>query len=87
MTLCTLCLDDYPADLVIDGTCYLCREALSCAEARALEAPDDDTVAELAMHYDDTRGEPWEYAPGDCTPIAEVDVYAYETGCEARGEL
>lgn len=87
MTLCTLCLDDYPADLVIDGTCYLCREALSCAEARALEAPDDDTVAELAMHYDDTRGEPWEYAPGDCTPIAEVDVYAYETATEARGEL
>ena len=28
-----------------------------------------------------------EYAPGDHTAIAEVDVYAYETGCEARGEL
>lgn len=84
---CPLCADDYPADLVIDGTCYLCREALSCAEARALDAPDDDTVAELAAHYDDTRAEPWEYAPGDCTPIAEVDVYAYETATEARGEL
>lgn len=85
--LCTLCHDDYPADLVVDGTCYLCREALSCAEARALDAPDDDTARELAAHYDDTRGEPWEYAPGDCTPVAEVDVYAYETATEARGEL
>ena len=84
---CLLCCDDYPADLVIAGHCYLCREALSCAEARALDAPDDDTARELAAHYDDTRAEPWEYAPGDCTPIAEVDVYAYETGCEARGEL
>jgi hypothetical protein len=52
-----------------------------------LDAPDDDTARELAAHYDDTRGEPWEYAPGDCTPIAEVDVYAYETATEARGEL
>jgi hypothetical protein len=25
---CTLCHDDYPADLVVAGTCYLCREAL-----------------------------------------------------------
>ena len=87
MCTCTLCLDDYPADLIVGGTCYLCREALSCAEARALEAPDDDTARELAAHYDDTRAEPWEYAPGDHTAIAEVDVYAYETATEARGEL
>ena len=84
---CTLCADDYPVDLVVAGHCYLCREALSCAEARALDAPDDDTARELAAHYDDTREEPWEYAPGDHTAIAEVDVYAYETATEARGEL
>lgn len=84
---CNLCHDDYPSDLVVAGHCYLCREALSCAEARALDAPDDDTVAELAAHYDDERIDLAEYAPGDHTAIAEVDVYAYETGCEARGEL
>ena len=84
---CTLCHDAYPADLVVAGHCYLCREALSCADARALDAPDEDTARELSAHYDDTRIDLAEYAPGDCTPIAEVDVYAYETGCEARGEL
>ena len=88
MTLCTLCLDDYPADLVIEGHCYLCREALSCAEARALDAPDDDAARELAAHYDATRLDYAEYAcDGEHTPIVECDLYAYETATEARGEL
>ena len=88
MTLCILCLDDYPADLVIAGHCYLCREALSCAEARALDAPDDDAARELAAHYDDTRIDGAEYAcDGEHTPIVECDLYAYETATEARGEL
>lgn len=84
---CPLCADDYPADLVIDGTCYMCREALSCAEARALDAPDADSAAELAVHYDDTRIDFAEYATGDHTAIVECDLYAYETATEARGEL
>ena len=85
---CTLCLDDYPADLVIEGHCYLCREALSCAEARALDAPDDGAAPELAAHYDDTPIDNAEYAcDGEHTPIVECDLYAYETATEARGEL
>ena len=85
---CTLCLDDYPADLVIEGHCYLCREALSCAEARAIDAPDADSAAELAAHYDATRLDYAEYAcDGEHTPIVECDLYAYETATEALGEL
>ena len=85
---CLLCCDDYPADLVVLGHCYLCREALSCAEARALDAPDDDAARELAAHYDDTRIDIAEYAcDGEHTPIVECDLYAYETATEARGEL
>jgi hypothetical protein len=82
MTLCILCLDDYPADLVVAGTCYLCREALD-PPALVLDPPDAEAAWELAAHYDATRVDPAEYA---CTPVVEVDVYAYETGCEARGE-
>jgi hypothetical protein len=85
---CLLCCDDYPADLVVLGHCYLCREALSCAEARALDAPDDDAARELAAHYDATRLDYAEYAcDGEHTPIVECDLYAYETATEARGEL
>lgn len=84
---CTLCLDDYPADLVVSGHCYLCREALACDAQRQLDPPDADSSAELAAHYDDTRIDLAEYAPGDCTPVVECDLYAYETACEARGEL
>lgn len=88
MNTCTLCLDDYPADLVVADHCYLCREALSCAEARALDAPDAETVAELAAHYDDTRIDLAEYAcDGEHTPVVECDLYAYEMACESRGEL
>ena len=83
---CTLCDHTYPEHLVTEGVCYQCHEAHD-ARVMVLDAPDDDTARELAAHYDDTRAEPWEYAPGDHTAIAEVDVYAYETGCEARGEL
>ena len=72
---CTLCDHTYPEHLVTEGVCYQCHEAHD-ARVMVLDAPDDDERIDLA-----------EYAPGDCTPIAEVDVYAYETGCEARGEL
>ena len=85
---CLLCCDDYPADLVIAGHCYLCREALSCTEARAIDAPDDDASRELSAHYDATRLDYAEYAcDGEHTPIVECDLYAYETATEARGEL
>lgn len=85
---CTLCLDDYPADLVIEGHCYLCREALSCAEARALDAPDADSAAELAAHYDDSRVDLAEYAcDGEHTQVVEVELHAHEMACESRGEL
>ena len=87
MLTCCLCCDDYPADLIVGGTCYLCREALSCHAARVLEPPDAESAWELAEHYDATRVDLSEYAPGDHTPIEEVDVYAYETATEARGEL
>ena len=85
---CLLCCDDYPADLVVLGHCLLCREALSCAEARALDAPDDDAARELAAHYDATRLDYAEYAcDGEHTAVVECDIYAYETACEARSEL
>lgn len=47
---CTLCHDDYAVDLVIAGTCYLCREALD-----PYAEPDETATAELCAHYDDTR--------------------------------
>lgn len=72
---CTLCDHTYPEHLVTEGVCYQCHEAHD-ARVMVLDAPDDDERIDLA-----------EYAPGDHTAIAEVDVYAYETGCEARGEL
>ena len=50
MSLCTLCLDDYPSDLVLDSTCYICREALD-----PYVEPDETATAELCAHYDDTR--------------------------------
>jgi len=85
---CPLCADDYPADLVVDGTCYMCREALACDAQRQLDAPDADSAAELAAHYDATRLDYAEYAcDGEHTPIVECDLYAYETATEARGEL
>lgn len=87
MNTCTLCCDDYPADLIVGGTCYQCREALACHAARVLDAPDADSAAELAAHYDDSRVDLAEYAHGDYTPVVECDLYAYEMSCESRGEL
>ena len=83
---CTLCDHTYPEHLVTEGVCYQCHEAHD-SRVMVLDAPDDDAARELSAHYDDTRIDLAEYAPGDHTAIAEVDVYAYETGCEARGEL
>ena len=88
MNTCLLCLDDYPADLIVCGTCYQCREALACRAARVLDAPDADSAAELAAHYDDSRVDLAEYAcDGEHTQVVECDLYAYEMACESRGEL
>ena len=81
---CNLCRR-LPSDLVVAGPLLL-PEALSCA-GRGPSTPDDDTVTGLAALFDDERIDLAGTRPATITAIAEVDVYAYETGCGLAGEL
>jgi hypothetical protein len=58
---CRLCGDDYRADLVVRGECYLCRDALDG------DRIDDATSAELCAIIDAERDAFFaslDYAPG-----------------------
>ena len=60
-THCRLCDDDYRADLVVRGECYLCRDALDG------DRIDDATSAELCAIIDAERDAFFaslDYAPG-----------------------
>ena len=58
---CTLCDGDYPADLVVRGECYLCRDAL---DGDRIDAETNDELCAIIDAERDAFFASLDYAPG-----------------------